>query len=323
MSNEMNLIALWAALLGRHYGGGKSPYEYAVEGGYVGTEAEFSARLALLLDSGTLLTTVDESNRITVTGLLADGDYTVSYLLKHEDGTTEEVAIGPLTLGETDPVTYTVTWLNHDGSVLKTDTVTEGETPAYSGTTPAKAEDDSYTYTFSGWTPAIVAATANATYTATFTATAKPAEPSEPTNFAVTNESNTTDWSIWCNDARFGSDGGYRALSGNVVTNYIALEIGDIIYFEGLNIPVTGTSMNQGFAGYDANKELTTASFLSFYINGNYMTVTASGNGHEINTAGLADHDTGKNTTLFRLSGGLTGELSDVVINIKRNGVWR
>lgn len=99
MSNEISLIALWAALLGLHCGGGKSAYAYAAEGGYTGTEAEFSARLAALLN-GTLLATVDESNRITVTGLLAGGDYTVSYRLEREDGTSEEVAIGSLTLGE-------------------------------------------------------------------------------------------------------------------------------------------------------------------------------------------------------------------------------
>lgn len=47
-----------------------------------------------------------------------------------------------------------------------------GATPAYTGT-PAKAEDDEYTYTFAGWTPTIVEATETATYTATFTPVAK------------------------------------------------------------------------------------------------------------------------------------------------------
>ena len=47
-----------------------------------------------------------------------------------------------------------------------------GATPAYDGT-PAKAEDDEYTYTFAGWTPTIVEATEATTYTATFTPVAK------------------------------------------------------------------------------------------------------------------------------------------------------
>ena len=45
--------------------------------------------------------------------------------------------------------------------------------PQYTGSTPARPDDEEYTYTFSGWTPAIVAATEDATYTATYTASPK------------------------------------------------------------------------------------------------------------------------------------------------------
>ena len=68
---------------------------------------------------------------------------------------------------------YTITWKNWDGSTLKTDSVEKGKTPSYSGT-PTRPADSSYTYTFNGWSPSIVAATTNATYTAQYTATAKP-----------------------------------------------------------------------------------------------------------------------------------------------------
>ncbi|MBR2265557.1 MAG: leucine-rich repeat domain-containing protein, partial [Paludibacteraceae bacterium] len=68
---------------------------------------------------------------------------------------------------------YTITFVNWDGSNLQTTSVTEGEMPQYTGSTPARSDDEEYTYTFSGWTPAIVAATEDATYTATYTASPK------------------------------------------------------------------------------------------------------------------------------------------------------
>ena len=74
---------------------------------------------------------------------------------------------------------YTVTWKNGD-TVLETDTaLQEGTTPTYDGTTPEKAEDDNYIYTFSGWSDgsntyaadALPAVSGDVTYTATFTST--------------------------------------------------------------------------------------------------------------------------------------------------------
>ena len=74
----------------------------------------------------------------------------------------------------------TVTWKNGD-DVLKTEAVAEGSTPSYDGTTPEKAEDENYTYTFSGWNNGettyapdqLPAVSGNVTYTAQYTATAK------------------------------------------------------------------------------------------------------------------------------------------------------
>ena len=68
---------------------------------------------------------------------------------------------------------YTIRFLNYNGVELYSTQVVEGEVPVYRGTTPTKPEDDNYTYTFSGWTPEIVPAAANADYTAQFTATGK------------------------------------------------------------------------------------------------------------------------------------------------------
>lgn len=74
--------------------------------------------------------------------------------------------------------TYTVTWKNHDGSVLETDTgVTLGTTPTYNGATPTRAEDENFTYTFKGWSPAVSAVTGDTEYTAQFTAVSKRVDP--------------------------------------------------------------------------------------------------------------------------------------------------
>lgn len=65
---------------------------------------------------------------------------------------------------------YTVTWKNGD-TVLKTDMLEYGATPAYDGETPVKAADAQYTYTFSGWAPEIDEVTGDVIYTAQFSTT--------------------------------------------------------------------------------------------------------------------------------------------------------
>jgi hypothetical protein len=69
---------------------------------------------------------------------------------------------------------YTVKFVDDSGKLLKSVLVTPGMTAGYvlaQAPTATKTADKSNTYTFSGWTPAVAAATGNATYTATFTAT--------------------------------------------------------------------------------------------------------------------------------------------------------
>ena len=70
--------------------------------------------------------------------------------------------------------TFTVTWKNDDGTILKTDTnQSYGSTPSYTGATPTKKATAEYTYTFTGWTPAITSVTGDVTYTATYSQTKK------------------------------------------------------------------------------------------------------------------------------------------------------
>lgn len=74
--------------------------------------------------------------------------------------------------------TYTVTWKNHDGTVLETDTgVVHGTTPTYNGATPQKPEDEHFTYTFNGWSAALEAVTGDVEYVAQFTAVSKRVDP--------------------------------------------------------------------------------------------------------------------------------------------------
>ena len=73
---------------------------------------------------------------------------------------------------------YDVIWKNHDGSVLETDTgVTYGTAPTYNGATPQKAEDENFTYTFNGWSPAVSTITGDTEYIAQFTAVSKRVDP--------------------------------------------------------------------------------------------------------------------------------------------------
>ena len=119
--------------------------------------------------------TVAEDSKVTKPDDLSSTDYDFT-------GWYKEVACTNKWNFDTDIVTgtttiyagwkiksFTVTWTNYDDSVLKTDTVNYGETPAYTGATPTKPADAQYTYTFVGWTPDIDTATGDVTYKATYT----------------------------------------------------------------------------------------------------------------------------------------------------------
>ena len=64
---------------------------------------------------------------------------------------------------------YTITWLNEDGTQIDQTEVEYGVVPTHADAT--KTATEQYTYTFSGWEPAITAVTEEATYTAQFSST--------------------------------------------------------------------------------------------------------------------------------------------------------
>ena len=62
---------------------------------------------------------------------------------------------------------YSISWLDYDNTVLRVDNVNKDTVPSY-GSNPTRAADEYYTYEFTGWSPKVVAATADATYVATY-----------------------------------------------------------------------------------------------------------------------------------------------------------
>ena len=74
---------------------------------------------------------------------------------------------------------HTVRFVNDDGSELQSSEVAYGTLPVYAGPTPSRAATAHHTYSFAGWSPAIVAVEGEATYVATYDATLIP-QP-EPT----------------------------------------------------------------------------------------------------------------------------------------------
>ncbi len=68
--------------------------------------------------------------------------------------------------------TYTITWKDYDGTVIRTDENITSGTATSAPANPTRTATDEYTYSFTGWTPAPAATvTADATYTATYSTT--------------------------------------------------------------------------------------------------------------------------------------------------------
>ena len=146
-------------------------YQLWVEGA-PGTSVKFTKNgFDFVAVEGQTKLTLDTSN-------LEAGEYQCKLVWDREkDDPYDDIEASSEIVSYTIP-TYTVTWKNYDGSVLKTDTgVTHGTTPTYNGATPWKAEDENFTYTFSSWSPSVSAVTGNAEYTAQFTATSKRVDP--------------------------------------------------------------------------------------------------------------------------------------------------
>ena len=121
---------------------------------------------------------------------------------------------------------YTITWLNYDGTTLETDeNVDYGDDPSYNGSTPTKASTASHTYAFNAWSPTPSSVTGDATYTATFTETARSYSVAVTlTDSKATQESGTTG----ADAATYGTDyeATFKAVSGYKLPDDVTVSIG-------------------------------------------------------------------------------------------------
>ena len=286
-------------ILGKTYTGGKA----------VSLTAE-EIMEAIKTASGGVVAYLD-GNKLVLSGNLPDATYTAYYEVNGE-----LIEIGDLTLGSItpDPVTYTIKWVNYDGTVLETDEkVPEGVTPEYNGETPTKPADTQYTYTFSGWADekgnvGVVAATANAIYTAVYDKTAKPVEPDpdpiKPKNFATP--------SAWVKKGRIRSNGEVAtdAIKTTYATDFVDCKNGDVIYISNAQ-----TNHNLLHGAYSSSEG---------------VLGTAAYNGSNDYFVFSDTTDTSATVTIKSSSVAYMrftlGEITDTkkaVINIKRNGEWR
>ena len=197
-----------------------------------GDKAEIAALALEMLGGNPIFGVVDSSNNIVVSGNLPDGTYSVKYEM--ENGT--KVNIGNLVLDSTVYYTVKNTLTNCTNSNSATKVKQGG---SYSATITANDgyELKSVTATMGGSAVSVSNGKINiASVTGNIVITAVAEEKAkEPTNFVEYNADNTSDWSIWINNARAGSDGLYRSDTVSddygtpVVTNYIAVQTGDTI----------------------------------------------------------------------------------------------
>ncbi len=88
--------------------------------------------------------------------------------------------------------TYTIKWVNWDGSEVRTDTEVPYGTELKAPKDPTRAADAEYTYTFASWTPKIETVTGDATYKATYT--------KEANTYTLTYDLNGGEWTEATNE---------------------------------------------------------------------------------------------------------------------------
>lgn len=256
---------------------------------------------------------IDENNTIVLTGALADGTYSIKYEM--DDGST--VDIGDLVLDSNIyySIASNLTNCTSNNSALS---IAEGE--SYSATITANDghELKSVSVTMGGSAVSVSGGVINiASVTGNIVITAVAEAIKIETNFVEYDASNTTDWSKWINNARVGSDGTYRSdtVSADygtpVVSNYIAVQNGDIVEFSGIY------AANKSSVAYKTDKSYIQSALLPS------MTLAVSD--VTLNNAKYAGSFKINSTDVgyIRIGGYIhTPSFPDIVIKIKRNGEY-
>lgn len=168
-----------------------------------------------------------------------------------------------------EPATYTVTWVNEDGTVLETDEgVAYGADPSYDGETPTKAEDENNTYTFSGWTPETAPVIGSVTYTAVYMANAKEVEEGERYNLvdpvlpepteAVAPEIVTITWLNYDGTLIEKTTVPYNSMPGHDAPTLVPSVEGKTYTFKGWSPEITAATADAAYTAEFTEKDETT-----------------------------------------------------------------
>lgn len=136
---------------------------------------------------GTLGVTILQNGRNDILG--ADCSIIVDGWTKRDGDVM--VPTGVVTMAPKFISDVTVKW-EVDGVVVSEETYAMGDMPSFKNGTPTKADDDTYSYTFYGWSPAVSVAVGDVTYVAEFYKTRKNVEVEDENDGKDETKNDTT-----------------------------------------------------------------------------------------------------------------------------------